>query len=247
MSEVLELQTPQTPLVRGAETQLPVVAVVGLGYVGLPVAVAFGRQHPTIGYDLSKKRVENLRHRVDTTGEVSGAELAEARHWHPTADPAESPNADIVNAFLNRKDGRTFQSVPVAVFLTRGFEALYTYFEFPAIYHKVRLSDAMQVARPGESREQAWERFDFIVSPTAPGVAFELGAKTADPLAMYLNDFCTVPMSLAGTPVISIPNGLADGLPVGFQIAGPAFSETRILDAAYALERAIGFEGVPVA
>jgi len=91
--------------------------------------------------------------------------------------------------------------------------------------------------------EHAWERFDFIVSPTAPGVAFELGAKTADPLAMYLNDFCTVPMSLAGIPAISIPNGLADGLPVGFQIAGPAFSENRILDAAHALEQAIGFDG----
>jgi len=51
----------------------------------------------------------------------------------------------------------------------------------------------------------AYERFDFVVSPTAPGVAFELGAKTADPLAMYLNDFCTVPMSLAGIPAISLP------------------------------------------
>jgi aspartyl-tRNA(Asn)/glutamyl-tRNA(Gln) amidotransferase subunit A len=91
--------------------------------------------------------------------------------------------------------------------------------------------------------EQAWERFDFVVTPTAPGVAFELGAKTADPLAMYLNDFCTVPMSLAGIPAISIPNALAEGLPVGFQIAGPAFSENRILDAAHALEQAIGFDG----
>jgi aspartyl-tRNA(Asn)/glutamyl-tRNA(Gln) amidotransferase subunit A len=91
----------------------------------------------------------------------------------------------------------------------------------------------------------AWERFDFVVTPTAPGVAFELGAKTADPLAMYLNDACTVPMSLAGIPAISIPNGLSDGLPVGFQIAGPAFSENRILDAAHALEQAIGFDGSP--
>ena len=56
--------------------------------------------------------------------------------------------------------------------------------------------------------KQAWDEFDFVVSPTAPGVAFELGAKTADPLAMYLNDYCTVPMSLAGIPAISIPNGL---------------------------------------
>ena len=91
--------------------------------------------------------------------------------------------------------------------------------------------------------DKAWERFDFIVTPTAPGVAFELGSKTADPLAMYLNDVCTVPMSLAGLPAISIPNGLSDGLPVGFQIAGPAFSESRILDAAHALEQAIGFDG----
>ena len=91
--------------------------------------------------------------------------------------------------------------------------------------------------------DAAWERFDFIVTPTAPGVAFELGAKSAEPLAMYLNDFCTVPMSLAGIPAISIPNGLSEGLPVGFQLAGPAFSENRILDAAHALEKAIGFDG----
>jgi aspartyl-tRNA(Asn)/glutamyl-tRNA(Gln) amidotransferase subunit A len=89
----------------------------------------------------------------------------------------------------------------------------------------------------------AWETFDFIVTPTTPGVAFELGAKTADPLAMYMNDVCTVPMSLAGIPAISIPNGLSEGLPTGFQIAGPAFSENRLLDAAHALEQAIGFDG----
>jgi aspartyl-tRNA(Asn)/glutamyl-tRNA(Gln) amidotransferase subunit A len=88
----------------------------------------------------------------------------------------------------------------------------------------------------------AFARFDFVVTPTAPTVAFELGAKTADPLAMYLNDACTVPMSLAGIPAISIPSGLSDGLPTGFQLAGPAFSENRILDAAFALERAIGFD-----
>ena len=89
----------------------------------------------------------------------------------------------------------------------------------------------------------AWEKFDFIVTPTTPGVAFELGSKTADPLAMYMNDVCTVPMSLAGIPAISIPNGLSEGLPTGFQLAGPAFSENRILDAAHALEQAIGFDG----
>jgi aspartyl-tRNA(Asn)/glutamyl-tRNA(Gln) amidotransferase subunit A len=94
----------------------------------------------------------------------------------------------------------------------------------------------------------AFEQVDFVATPTSPSVAFRLGEKTDDPLEMYLNDFFTVPMSLAGIPAISIPTGLAepDGggreLPVGFQIAGPAFSETRILDGAYALEKAVGFD-----
>ena len=75
--------------------------------------------------------------------------------------------------------------------------------------------------------------------------AFELGAKVDDPLAMYLNDFLAVPMSLAGIPAVSIPSGLSDGLPVGFQLAGPAFSESRLLETAHALERAIEFDGSP--
>jgi aspartyl-tRNA(Asn)/glutamyl-tRNA(Gln) amidotransferase subunit A len=93
----------------------------------------------------------------------------------------------------------------------------------------------------------AFERVDLIVTPTSPTVAFKLGERTDDPLAMYLSDYCTVPMPLAGIPAISIPGGLSDGLPVGIQLAGPAFSENRILDAAHALEQGIGFEGVPVA
>ena len=91
----------------------------------------------------------------------------------------------------------------------------------------------------------AWEKVDFVATPTAPSVAFELGAKTDDPLAMYLNDFLAVPMSLAGIPGISIPSGLSEGLPVGFQLAGPAFSENALLDAAHALERAIDFRDAP--
>ena len=93
--------------------------------------------------------------------------------------------------------------------------------------------------------DSVFTEVDLVVTPTSPGVAFELGAKTADPLAMYLNDFFTVPMSLAGIPAISIPAGLSEGLPVGLQLAGPAFSENRILSAAHALEQAIGFDGSP--
>jgi aspartyl-tRNA(Asn)/glutamyl-tRNA(Gln) amidotransferase subunit A len=97
-----------------------------------------------------------------------------------------------------------------------------------------------------EDFAHAFERFDFLVTPTSPSVAFELGARAQDPLAMYMSDYCTVPMSLAGIPAISIPAGLAapDGggpeLPVGLQIAGPAFSESGLLDAAHAVEGAIG-------
>jgi aspartyl-tRNA(Asn)/glutamyl-tRNA(Gln) amidotransferase subunit A len=99
----------------------------------------------------------------------------------------------------------------------------------------------------------AFEAVDLILTPTSANVAFELGEKTANPWAMYLSDYFTVPMSLAGIPAISIPCGLSaasDGvapaagrLPVGLQIAGPAFSENRLLDAAYALEQAIEFDG----
>ncbi len=94
-----------------------------------------------------------------------------------------------------------------------------------------------------------FERFDFVVTPTAPGVAFELGAKTADPYAMYLNDIFTVPASLAGIPAVSIPNGMATppgggkSLPVGLQLIGPAFSEDRLLSVAFALEQSLGFDG----
>jgi aspartyl-tRNA(Asn)/glutamyl-tRNA(Gln) amidotransferase subunit A len=91
----------------------------------------------------------------------------------------------------------------------------------------------------------AFEAVDLIVTPTSPTVAFGLGERTGDPLAMYLSDVLTVPMSLAGIPAISIPGGLAEGLPVGIQLAGPAYSESRILDAAHALELATGFEGAP--
>ena len=114
-------------------------------------------------------------------------------------------------------------------------------------YYEAYYGTAQKVrTRIAEDFSAAFENVDFVVSPTSATVAFKLGERTADPLAMYLSDYYTVPMPLAGIPAISIPCGLSEGLPVGFQIAGPAFSEARILDAAYALEQSIGFEGVPV-
>jgi len=113
-------------------------------------------------------------------------------------------------------------------------------------YYEAYYGRAQRVrTKIAEDFRAAFELVDLVVTPTSPSVAFGLGERTADPMAMYMSDYCTVPMSLAGLPAISIPAGLSEGLPVGFQITGPAFAENRILAAAHALEQAIGFDLSP--
>jgi aspartyl-tRNA(Asn)/glutamyl-tRNA(Gln) amidotransferase subunit A len=92
---------------------------------------------------------------------------------------------------------------------------------------------------------EAFERFDVLVSPTSPTVAFALGEKAADPLAMYLSDLLTIPSCMAGLPGLNIPCGLSDGLPVGLQLVGPQLGENTLFRVGHALERALGFDGVP--
>jgi aspartyl-tRNA(Asn)/glutamyl-tRNA(Gln) amidotransferase subunit A len=84
-------------------------------------------------------------------------------------------------------------------------------------------------------------RVDALLAPTSPSVAFPIGSKTADPLLMYLNDACTLPVNIAGLPGISVPCGLSEGKPVGLQIIGRAFDEPMVLRVADAYERAAGF------
>jgi aspartyl-tRNA(Asn)/glutamyl-tRNA(Gln) amidotransferase subunit A len=91
----------------------------------------------------------------------------------------------------------------------------------------------------------AFRDFDVLVSPTSPTVAFKLGEKTANPLAMYLADVLTIPSNMAGLPGLSIPCGLSEDLPVGFQLIGPQFSENMLFHVGHALEKAIGFDFVP--
>jgi len=87
----------------------------------------------------------------------------------------------------------------------------------------------------------AYEDFDLLLSPTTPTTAFPLGAKTADPLTMYLNDVCTIPSNLAGQPAVSVPYGTGDdGLPVGVQLLAPALEEARMFRAAAVLEASHG-------
>jgi aspartyl-tRNA(Asn)/glutamyl-tRNA(Gln) amidotransferase subunit A len=95
-----------------------------------------------------------------------------------------------------------------------------------------------------EHRE-ALDGFDAIVTPTSPTVAFPIGDKAADPLAMYACDLLTIPSCLAGLPGLSIPCGLSEGLPVGLQLIGPQFGEDGLFRVGHALERAIGFDTVP--
>ena len=83
---------------------------------------------------------------------------------------------------------------------------------------------------------QAFASVDLIAMPTTPSVAFKLGEKSADPLSLYLADVYTVAVNLAGLPAISVPAGFSDGLPVGLQLIGPGFSESRILAAAHAFQ-----------
>jgi aspartyl-tRNA(Asn)/glutamyl-tRNA(Gln) amidotransferase subunit A len=89
------------------------------------------------------------------------------------------------------------------------------------------------------------EQFDVLVSPTSPTVAFPFGAKTENPVAMYLSDLLAIPPNMAGLPSLSIPCGLSEGLPVGLQLIGPQFSENLLFRVGHALEQAIGFDTVP--
>jgi len=86
--------------------------------------------------------------------------------------------------------------------------------------------------------DQAFEKYDALVTPTSPSVPFKIGEKIDDPLQMYLSDVFTIPINIAGLPAITIPAGFGDGLPIGMQLIGKPFGEETILRVAYAYEQA---------
>ncbi len=93
---------------------------------------------------------------------------------------------------------------------------------------------------------RAYADVDVLVSPTSPTVAFEAGARTQDPLAMYLSDICTIPCNLSGDPAISVPLGLdRNGLPIGFQVMAPALGEPIMYQVAAVVEQLAGFDASP--
>jgi aspartyl-tRNA(Asn)/glutamyl-tRNA(Gln) amidotransferase subunit A len=199
-----------------------------------------------------------LRHARELGADVQEVRLAHAPHAlsaYYVLAPAEA-SSNLARFDGVRYGARAAEATDLTDMYTRtrhdGFGAevkrrimLGTY-ALSSGYYDAYYARAQQVrTKIAEDFRQAFGEVDFIVTPTAPTVAFRLGEKTGDPWSMYLNDYCTVPMSLAGIPAITNPCGLSEGLPVGFQIAGPVFSESRLLDAAYALEQALGFDGSP--
>lgn len=99
-----------------------------------------------------------------------------------------------------------------------------------------------------EDFARAYDQVDVLVSPTSPTVAFEAGARTSDPLAMYLSDICNIPANLAGHPAISVPIGLDDsGLPIGFQVMAPPLGEQMMYQVAAEVERQAAFVIAPTA
>jgi aspartyl-tRNA(Asn)/glutamyl-tRNA(Gln) amidotransferase subunit A len=110
-------------------------------------------------------------------------------------------------------------------------------------YYDAYYAQAQKVrTRIIEDFRAAFARYDVLVSPTAPSVAFGIGEKIDDPLAMYYQDLCTIPVNLAGIPAISIPGGLSNGLPVGVQLMSDHFTEAMLLRAARAAEEVANFE-----
>lgn len=136
---------------------------------------------------------------------------------------------NIVNMYINTRNQGFGMEVKRRIMLGN--------YVLSAGYYDAYYKKALKVRRLlKEAFDKAYEQCDVLLAPSASGTAFKFGAFT-DPLALYMEDICTVPVNLAGLPSISIPVGFHDGLPLGMQIIGPTLGEKKILRAAYAFEQ----------
>ena len=110
-------------------------------------------------------------------------------------------------------------------------------------YYDAYYKKAQQVRTLVQSKfDEAFSKYDVILTPTAPTTAFNIGEKSTNPLEMYLADICTVSVNIAGLPGISIPCCVdKEGMPIGMQLIGQKFSEETLLNAAYTFEQAVKF------
>jgi aspartyl-tRNA(Asn)/glutamyl-tRNA(Gln) amidotransferase subunit A len=143
------------------------------------------------------------------------------------------PGADVTDMYLATRTAGFGPEVKRRIMLgTYALSAGY----YDAYYGKAQRVRTLMI----DDFAAAYENFDVLLGPTAPGEAFELGAKTADPLTMYLNDVCTIPSNLAGHPAVSVPFGTGpSGLPIGVQVLAPALGETVMFQVAAALEELV--------
>lgn len=156
------------------------------------------------------------------------------RYGHRTAQPVE----DMIDMYMKTRAEGFGEEVKRRIMLgTYALSAGY----YEAYYGQAQKVRTLII----DDFNKAFLRFDVLISPTSPTVAFKIGEKVDDPLQMYLSDICTIPVNLAGLPAISVPCGLADGLPVGLQIIGKALDEGTILRAAYTFEQHFGFKERP--
>jgi aspartyl-tRNA(Asn)/glutamyl-tRNA(Gln) amidotransferase subunit A len=154
------------------------------------------------------------------------------RYGHRAADPE-----DVLDLYMrSRAEGFGPESIRRIMLGTYALSAGY-YDAYYGQAQKVRTLIARDFAK-------VFETCDLVVGPTSPSVAFGIGERIDDQLAMYASDICTIPVNLAALPGMSIPSATVDGLPVGFQLIGPAFSENRMLSVAWALEQAFEFDVV---
>ena len=209
-------------------------------------------------FEATLKRIEELG------GEIAEVSLPHAEHgisaYYVIAPAEASSNLARYDGvrYGMRAEGPTTWSTMYEETRAQGFgeevkrRIMLGTYALSSGYYEAYYGRAQKVrTKIAQDFDAAFAGVDLVVTPTSPSVAFGLGEKTDDPLAMYMNDFFTVPMPLAGIPAISIPAGLAEPegggpqLPVGFQIAAPAFAEQKLLEAAFALEGAIGFDARP--
>jgi aspartyl-tRNA(Asn)/glutamyl-tRNA(Gln) amidotransferase subunit A len=140
------------------------------------------------------------------------------------------PDGDVLSTYLRTRGEGFGAEVKRRVMLgTYALSAGY----YDAYYLKAQ---KVRTLIKGDFDELFARGFDALVAPTSPTVAFELGARLADPVAMYLSDACTLPVNMAGLPGLSIPCGLSEGLPVGLQLIGAPWTEARLFELARGYE-----------
>jgi aspartyl-tRNA(Asn)/glutamyl-tRNA(Gln) amidotransferase subunit A len=196
----------------------------------------------SLGADVGEAQLPNARHGLSAYYIIGPAEASSnlarfdgIRYGHRVAD-AE----DVLDLYMrSRAEGFGAESIRRIMLGTYALSAGY----YDAYYGQAQKARTRII----EDFRSAFERFDVLLTPTSPTVAFKIGEKADDPLAMYLSDIYTIPVNLAGNCAVSVPAGLCStsGLPIGLHIIGDHFAEATVLRAAAAYERAVGFDPRP--